>query len=492
MKLQITTLLALIISWEAESMRSRGHSSRGDFMQREPRSALVSQGSHLHYGPNTPEWNALERATNINALVRGGLNVNMTKNMSKLVNAPGRSHALYSALQTATSSYALQPKEGNYGAYKTRVNSCKDCIAFYPKIEQGGSADGHYREWPAQCYVGDCKFEDPWAAGPPDTSCGDAGWECWYWGLQDMCKHVHYGGTMRTLCKATCGTCTGQKFCFSRDPIAYYDDCQQVLYADATQVMDLSRVCEYNHQIQVMSNPQVWFGNIKPFTIYLNMGTKELDCTDIIQGGGKVYADDDSFDTVKKPGTEAFPLGQCCERVHKYFTCVGNPEKEKLISKDAEGLDFLDQASFNILGAFNSYCQPLFLYPSKPEFCEKYPTSDPCVIYTDCLPCVEHKGVWCPETKKCMSHEPSKGCTPWTEPHHCPPIGGTTTPSPPPPPATTTLGAGVTTTTITPKHNWWYEIVGGGNYFAKDYIPDKIQKVKQGHPGQFHPEATYA
>jgi hypothetical protein len=263
-----------------------------------------------------------------------------------------------------------------------------------------------------------------------------------------------------------------------------------VLYADATQVMDLSRVCEYNHQIQVLSNPQVWYGKIKPFTIYQDMGSKELDCMKVIQDGGLVYSDDDSFDTRRKPGTPELPLGTCCERVHKYFTCVGNPEKEKLIAKDTEGLDFLDQASYNILGAFQSYCSPLFMFPTREQFCAKYPRSDPCVKYDGCEPCTEHKGVWCPETRTCMSQaaHPEK-CTNRHYPTECMSYRNrmaqhrrrapaATTPAPP------TDGGNK----ITPVHRWWYEIMGYGNYFAKDYIPSPYLSVKQGKPENFMPE----
>lgn len=466
MEFRVISVLLLLGSWQAQS---RGLSRI--------KPVLVTNTSQtLGVGINTFDVNAPARATNFTAILR----------------AAGRSRAFSSALQTTINSHAKQPKDGHYGAYKARVPACKECITFYPKIEQGGSDDGHYRKWPAQCYVGDCEFEDPWAAGPPDTSCGDAGWECWYWGLQDMCKNEHYGLSMRTLCKATCGTCTGQKYCFSRDPIAKYDDCQQVLYADATQVMDLSRVCEYNHQIMVMSNPQVWYGNIKPFTMYRDMATSELDCMKIIQDGRIVYDDDDSFDSRRKPGQAELPLGTCCERVHKYFTCMGNPEKEKLMSQDTEGLDFLDQASYNILGAFQSYCTPLFMYPTKEEFCAKYPRSDPCVKYTACEPCTEHKGVWCPETKTCMSQRahPEK-CTNREHPTQClsyinrmkrlrfGKIQPTTT--------TTTT----TSIKITPVHRWWYEIMGMGNYFAKNYIPSPYIKVKQGKPGNYMPEEKF-
>lgn len=454
MKFQITSVLVLLASWEAHSSRPHGQGTN-----------LRQQGL---------------RVSDISSSNRSGFSMH-AENITAFLQAAGRSHA---------SAAQLQPKEGFYGAYKSRVSSCKDCVAFYPKIEQGGSADGHYRKWPAQCYVGDCNFEDPWAMGPPDKSCGDAGWECWYWGLQDMCKDPNYGVTMRTICKATCGTCTGTKFCFSRDPIAMYDDCQQVLFTDATQVMDLSRVCEYNHQIQVLSNPQVWYGNIKPFTIYQDMGSSELDCMKVIQDGAIVYKDDDSFDSRRKPGTPELPLGTCCERVHKYFTCVGQPAKEKLIAQDKEGLDFLDQASFNILGAFQSYCAPLFIHPTKAEFCAKYPTSDPCVIYDACEPCTEHKGVWCPETKTCMSQKaPETKCTNRIRPTQClsyinrqksGPSGPTTTTTTPPP---------ATTTSIVPVHRWWYEIMGAGNYFAKDYIPSPYLTVKQGEPGNFMPES---
>jgi hypothetical protein len=415
--------------------------------------------------------------------------VNSISDFRALMHASNITAFLQAAGRASGGAMQLGPKDGMLGAYKSRVASCKDCVSFYPKIEQGGSADGHYRKWPAQCYAGDCNFEDAWAAGPPDKACGDAGWECWYWGLQKMCDNEHYGGTMRTMCKATCGTCTGTKYCFSRDPIAYYDDCQQVLFADATQVMDLSRVCEYNHQIQVLSNPQVWYGNIKPFTTYVNMATSEVDCMSVIQDGAIVYNDDDSFDSRMKPGKPASQLGQCCERVHQYFTCVSQPAKEKVIQADTEGLQFLDQASFNILGAFQSYCAPLFLFPSKPEFCAKFPRSDPCVTYDACEPCTEHKGVWCPETKTCMPYEaPPTKCTNRLHPTQClsyinrvKTVGESII-------VTTTTTTTTTTTVIIPVHRWWFEIMGAGNYFAKDYIPDPHLSVKQGKPGNFMPE----
>lgn len=297
---------------------------------------------------------------------------------------------------------------------------------------------------------------------------------------------------MRILCKATCDTCTGQKYCFSRDPIAKYDDCQDVLYADATQVMDLSRVCEYNHQIQVMSNPQVWGGNIKPFTVYLNMGSQELDCMSVIQDGNKVYDDSDSFDTRAKPGTPAFPFGQCCERVHQYFTCVGQPAKEKLIMKDTEGLGFLDQVSYNILGAFNSYCAPLFHYPSKPEFCAKYPKSDPCIVYDNCHACTEHKGIWCAGTQTCVAHEPPKGCIARVSPSQCPSLTGPGTGTEPLTTSTVSPPPTTTTTSIVPEHNWWYEIVGSSTPLSKDYIPSPYVSVKQGKPAHFAPESVDA
>lgn len=465
LKFWITCVFVFLVTWPVHCSRPNGQGAHPRPSLRQRKSALMN-GALQPSGStkSSADFSKLMHASNITAFLQ----------------AAGRSHA---------ASGQSGPKDGFYGAYKSRVTSCKDCVMFYPKIEDGGSDDGHYRHWPAQCYTGDCNFEAPWPMGPDDKSCGDAGWECWYWGLQDMCKNAVYGGTMRTMCKATCGTCSGTKYCFSRDPIAYYDDCQQVLYTDAQQVMDLSRVCEYNHQIQVLSNPQVWYGNIKPFTIYLDMGTHELDCMQIIQDGAIVYNDDDSFDSRRKPGKPELPLGTCCERVHKYFTCVGNPDKEKIISKDTEGLGFLDQASFNILGAFQSYCSPLFLYPTKPEFCAKYPTSDPCVVYDACEPCTEHKGVWCPETKTCMSAEaPPTKCTNRLHPTQCLSYqtrmasgGGiivpTTTTKPPPP-----------TTPIVPVHRWWYEIMNMGNYFAKDYIPDQHISVKQGHPGNFMPE----
>lgn len=458
MKFQITSVLFFLVSWSAHS------SPRPSLRTR--RAASANGPLDVSFLENSSDFKTLMHASNITAFLQ----------------AAGQAHA--------HSSWG--PKKGHYGVYKSRVGSCKDCVAFYPKITQGGSADGHYRKWPAQCYVGDCNFEAPWAAGPEDKSCGDAGWECWYWGLQNMCKDKIYGGTMRTMCKATCNTCSGQKYCFSQDPIAYYDDCQDVLYADAEQVMDLSRVCEYNHQIQVLSNPQVWYGNIKPFTTYINEASSELDCMTIIQDGAIVYNDDDSFDSRKKPGKPELPLGVCCERVHQYFTCVGQPAKEKLIMKDTEGLQFLDQASFNILGAFQSYCAPLFHYPTKAEFCAKYPRSDPCVVYDACEPCTEHKGVWCPELKICMPYEaPPTKCTNRLHPTQCLSYINRqksqeyyyyTTHKP----------TEVVTTTITPVHRWWYEIMGTGNYFAKNYIPDPYLSVKQGKPGNFIPETSYA
>jgi len=254
--------------------------------------------------------------------------------------------------------------------------------------------------------------------------------------------------------------------------------------------MDLSRVCEYNHQVMVMSNPQVWYSQIKPFTTYLKMATEELDCMSVIQEGGIVYDDSNSFDSRRGPGKPELPLGTCCQRVHQYFTCMGNPEKEKLIAKDTEGLKFLDEVSTNILGAFQSYCSPLFMLPTKAQFCEKYPRSDPCVTYTACEPCTKHQGVWCPETKTCMSQaaHPDK-CTNRRKPEQCLSYINRMKRLRANQVSTTTTTTTAVFPAIVPNERYWWHLMGAGNYFAKDYIPSPYVSVKQGDPGLFLPES---
>lgn len=378
-------------------------------------------------------------------------------------------------------------KDG-YGTYQSRIQSCKDCVTYFPTIKMGGSPDDQYRKWPNTCYVGRCNFDVPWTGGPEDENCKDPIWKCWYWGLQDMCKHDVFGLSMRQICKATCETCKGikTKYCFSEDPISTFDDCQGLLLQAADNVMDQSRYCEYHYQIQAMSNPQIWLDKIKPFTMYSEMGTKETDCASVIQDGNLLY-DDSSWVDTQLPPTE---LGACCQRVHEYFTCVGDNDKEKILAKDLDGLKFLDTISFGVYGAFTSYCVPLFQYPSKAEFCGQFPTSDPCVRYTECEPCTEHKGVWCPEKKTCMlKKESPTRCTNRVKPTQCLSYrkrmasktstttttpGGPTGPATPPP---------------VPTYPWWWQLMHQGNYFSANYIPSPHVSVKQGSPGQYLPYA---
>lgn len=373
------------------------------------------------------------------------------------------------------------------GKYKTELDACKNCVTYYPKISEGRSPDGgQLRTWSNECYVGRCNFDVPWVAGPQDEVCKDNMWQCWYWGLQNMwCDSKIYGAAMKATCKKTCGVCNPAedqtKYCFSLDPVEWYDTCPPMMWKAAETVMDTARVCEYNHQIQVASNPNVWNGKVKPFTSFTIAGQDELDCTAVIQDGLKLY-DNASFIDSLLP--EPIPLGPCCERVHEFFTCMG--KKQELIKSDEKGLQFLDQTTYPILGAFSSYCVPLFKYPTKPEFCAEFPMSDPCVEYTECEPCTSHGGTWCNNKQKCNLKSMESCDTNHVKPSQCASavrrkkkaaFRKTT-------PKTTTAPPGPA---VERKDHYYWQYVHKGKYYLADYIPDAALGLRTDKPGMYNP-----
>jgi len=295
---------------------------------------------------------------------------------------------------------------------------------------------------------------------------------------------------MSTVCKKTCGRCDPSqdqtKYCFSLDPIEWYDECPSMMWKDAENVMDVARVCEYDHQIMVMTNPDLWNGKWTPFKTYEIAGREELDCQAVIQDGAMVYKNDDSFDS---SGDDPLPLDLCCERVHLFFTCMG--AKQEVEQHDPQGLNFLDSMSYGVINAFKSYCVPLFQYPTKPLFCGQYPTSDPCVTYFECEPCTTHGGTWCANQGKC-SYKALSGCdTAHTKPTQCAsylnrnaPVVVVTT--------TTTTSTTVVFEEVIPRTpNWFWTLIHHGHVYAANYYPNQTIGVKQGEPPIFRPYHEY-
>jgi len=287
---------------------------------------------------------------------------------------------------------------------------------------------------------------------------------------------------MKATCKKTCGICDpnrdNTKFCFSLDPIEWYDSCSPMLWEAAQDVMDSARVCEYDHQIQVVSNPNIWDGKMKPFTAYTIAGHGELDCAAVIQDGSKFYDDQSFHDSMD------LPLGPCCGRVHEFFTCMGKKQEE--LVKDGKGLQFLDQSTYSVLGAFSSYCVPLFKYPTKSAFCAEFPKADPCVEYHSCEHCTSHGGIWCNNKQQCNIKTKETCDTNHQKPAECASAKArkrkkkTTTTT-----TTTTTTPPGTTTTVERKDHYWWEMVHSGNFYASTYIPDPNIGLRTDSPAFF-------
>lgn len=385
-------------------------------------------------------------------------------------------------------SSSFQPAKSGVGAYFSVERACQDCVSYYPKKKMGGSPDldgiGLVRKWENKCYSGPCDFETPWAGGPQDQSCGDGGWECVYWSEQGHCSGTYASTFMRSACKKSCQMCKPDhlpaKFCFSLDPIGWYSDCADVLHKDAKTVMETAKVCEYDMQMMVVSSPAVWIGKANPFELFKDEGSTSVDCQAVISEDAVKLYDMASF--VDSLG---LPITECCERVHQFFTCVG--EKQEIIQHDMDGLTSLDRVSFKVMGPFASYCVPFFKYPTKPEFCAEYPQSDPCVAYHTCNDCVDHGGVWCQNSNTCgiQGYEECGAYNARTR-EDCrlccsglvaapPPLAP---PTPPPAPAVSEI----------PRDpNWWWQLINNRTYYAAGYIPNPRIGVKQPPPPMFKP-----
>jgi hypothetical protein len=254
-----------------------------------------------------------------------------------------------------------------------------------------------------------------------------------------------------------------------------------MLEKEAKTVLDTAKWCEYDLQMTVVNDPLVWVGKADPFLLHRNDPLDQTNCQAVVKDALKLYDPTSFVDSME------MPIGLCCAEVHKFYTCVGN--KQEVIDKDADGLRDLDRASFSILGAYASYCVPLFKYPTKEEFCAQYPESDPCITYYDCEDCVDHGGTWC-------ANGPKKNT--------CGAVGSTECGSynaktridcqlccgAPPPEQIKIATTTTTTTTTTPVPRtpyWWWELVHNETYYAAKYIPDKTVDIAQGEPAMYRP-----
>jgi hypothetical protein len=263
------------------------------------------------------------------------------------------------------------------------------------------------------------------------------------------------------------------------------------MYKDAATVYQVSSACEYIEQVNVLGP---FIGFKMPFT-RIDYHRKGQECGPVIEGGWTLYDDHNSFNS------DLEALHGCCERVHQYFTCVG--DRKDILMGDHAGLMALDAIANHTVSHFSLYCVPMYRYPTKKEFCGAFPTSDPCVEYHGCGGCTSHGGVWCPEQKTCTKDGPE-----WCirDPVVCD--------AKPKKPAPAPLLPGPTPEPAKPPDahpDWYWQLVEAARSYnlnpiavpfwtetnwtewtSNYYINNPVQLVKQGKPKLFGPWSLQA
>jgi len=215
------------------------------------------------------------------------------------------------------------PGAGPPTSYTKPYDACLACLRFNPTMapvidNQLGMPEG------AACRYGACDFRDPqtqpWGGvlggggSEPDPEGG------WYKPAQPALQ------------------------CFTTSDVAWYDECNPLLYSMATSVWQVSTACEYQQQLNVFGP---FVGHKEPF---VRLAAGNEDCGARIEDGWRLYDDKDSFNSNLEK------LSGCCETVHQYFTCVG--DKKKILMGDDAGLMKLDEVSNHSVAHFSLFCVP--------------------------------------------------------------------------------------------------------------------------------------
>merc|ERR1719387_2314402 len=193
---------------------------------------------------------------------------------TSLVNAGPDPHKDFEAYKKKEIKPPPEPGPGAATGYDRAFNACDGCITFYPVI---GPTPGPGDPPRQSCRYGSCNLRDPqtqpWGGvmqgrlGPVGGSQPDymGGW----WHPEKPLQ------------------------CFTTDAVSWFKDCNELLWKEAKNVKEVSHVCEYMFQLNVLGP---FVGQKIPF-VRLNTiaGIEHENCATVIEDAWRLYDDINSF-----------------------------------------------------------------------------------------------------------------------------------------------------------------------------------------------------
>jgi len=272
-----------------------------------------------------------------------------------------------------------------YGApqfttFSNTTTACKACIEFFPekqdaeRFHSGLHADDNGGVWPRICRAGPCDFRDP-QTDPVGGVIGEG------------------VGPGRT---------PDGKTCITQDPVPWYGDCDPVVKASVSSIVDATRYCSYREQIfipppaDMVSHFAGGKGNA-----WKRIGGSQEQCFKTIETQGS-----NLMDTMTFCDSDLRALSGCCETVFSALNCVAET------SAAAGGQSIfasMNEEGAKMLETFSKYCVPL-CSNTKESFCENYPHADICVTHSSCSNCTASGGLWCPKLESCHCPSPNPPC----------------------------------------------------------------------------------
>jgi len=280
-----------------------------------------------------------------------------------------------------------------FSTFDNATSACKACIEFFPAKEDGKRFHSRMYHapnggiWEHSCRAGLCDFMDP----QTDPVGGIVGHGVGPGGKPD-------GRTCATL-----------------DPVQWYSNCEDVIFAATYSPLDVTRYCTYREQIFIpppLNTASYFAGNPKAWA---RVGGSNEQCLMTIEKQGSAL-----FDSMTFCDTDMEALSGCCESVFGALNCLGETASARGIGDQTSIFASMSVEAMQMVTVFQKYCVPL-CEGNKEEFCTKYPGADVCVKHETCESCTVQGGLWCPKLKSCHCPGPKPPCIaePITVPLKC-------------------------------------------------------------------------
>lgn len=271
--------------------------------------------------------------------------------------------------------------------FKSTTSACLACVQFYPTKKDGRMYhDDLYQDpdggtWPQTCRAGPCNFRDP---------------QVQPWGGMIGAGSEPYRDAFASWWKPP-----ADKTCFTLDDVSWYTDCEEELLSRSENIIDVSRVCSYRHQL-ALPNSGIFAGVTVPYT---RLDSSHEQCLATIAFQGKKF-----YDNSQLCDSDLQALTGCCDSLYGSLACMYQETSSKgFIASDPTGFSAYMTATQDAMSLFDTYCLPLCT-----DLCSAHPETDTCSLGgLTCEDCTQRGGLFDMGEKRCLCKaEPSPGKVP--------------------------------------------------------------------------------